>query len=395
MKFLRTLKWISYWVQLVVFCASGMLARSVPRDTKSIVLMGDVNYTGGTFVYLRSLARALADAGFRISILMPRRQYRKPLRTMAEEWGMGLFVIPDRFVFVEHLLSLWRVFLLRASRVVISASGPGRHTMALLWSIPTVHIMHSVTGRGVERRAQRLIRTFLREPHRMVGVSNATADSMRRYFRILPRRQHLVSTIYNGVPDSMPARASVASEESLVVTVGHVTGYKNPATWLRTAEYVIAKSRLKVKPRFIWAGDGPDVEEYRRKVQGLQGIQFVGYTKNAEALLANAAVYFQPSYMESFGLSVAQAMSMGVPCVVSDRGGLPELVLDGRNGFICGSDDSVGLGNAILRLLENASLRTDMSREARRIYLERFTLDRWEREILAVVRGKVGAGAPN
>jgi glycosyltransferase involved in cell wall biosynthesis len=391
--FLRKAKWVLHWLQILIFFLLGRAIRVLPRQKRSLVLMGDVNYTGGTFVYFVALVKALTAQGFRLSVLMPRRYYRSPLGKLAQQEGFRLFVIPDRFVFVEHLLSLWKVGILRASRVVVSASGPGTHTMALLWSIPSVHIIHSVAGRGIEARSRRLISAFLREPHRMVAVSKIARDSMRRYYRIPPQRQHLVSTIYNGVPDSLPARAPEDLEQAVIATAGHVAGYKNPSTWLQTAEYVIA--RAKNKPRFIWAGEGPELSEYRKKVEGRDQIQFVGYMNGIEALLGRATVYFQPSRLESFGLSVAQAMSMGIPCVVSDRGGLPELVQDGKNGFVCGSDDFVRQGEAILQLLENLQLRTSMSSEARRLYLENFTFDRWGREILSVVRGTAKVGAAN
>ncbi len=392
MVILRKAKWVLYWAKILSFYLLGRLVRMVPRENKSIVLMGDVNYTGGTFVYFVNLIDLLGSEGFSVSILIPRRCYAKPIASIARQKSAKLFVIPDRYPFYEYLAALWRVCVLRAARVIVSASGPGTHTMAILWSIPTIHILHSVTGLSLGARSRRLIEWFFREPHRMVGVSRMTRDSIIRYFTIPRERQHLVSLIYNGVPDFRRDSEREAADQDTIVTVGHVVDYKNPSTWLRTARYVI--SRAKKKTTFIWAGDGPELAHYRSEAEGCEQISFIGHSNDVASLLRGARVYYQPSHMESFGLVVAQAMSIGMPCVVSDRGGLPELVMDGKNGFVFKSDDFIAHGNAIIRLLENEKLRAAMSRQSRRLYLEKFTLTRWRREILSVIAGNARRSPP-
>jgi glycosyltransferase involved in cell wall biosynthesis len=379
-------------MMLVILFLVGRLGRAIVKDESRVVVTGDINYTGGTFVYFRSLVSLLTSTGFRVSILMPRRYYGKPLIALGAELNARVLVIPDSFAFVEHLLSLWKACQLRASRVIVSASGPGSYTMSLLWGIPSVHIMHSVPSAGVAQRSRRLISFFLRKPHRMVGVSKITSSSLCRYFAIPPSRQWLVSTVYNGVPD-LHATTDVRQPSTLVLTVGHVASYKNPSTWLKTAEYVLSRTQREVQ--FIWAGDGPELFEYRLKTKDTVGIQFLGYTNDVGALLRRACVYYQPSRMESFGLGVAEAMSMAIPCVVSDRGGLPELVADGKSGFVLDSDDYLGQGIAILRLLEDRKLHATMSEESRKLYLAHFTSARWEKEIFALVRGKRSAGVVN
>ena len=58
--------------------------------------------------------------------------------------------------------------------------------------------------------------------------------------------RHLVSTIYNGVPDGLGARKVAKGP---VVTIGHVAAHKNPATWIRATGYVIG--RAATPPDFI------------------------------------------------------------------------------------------------------------------------------------------------
>ena len=379
----RKLKWVLFHAGLLCLYLLGRVVCTRAGDPRSVLVMGDVSYTGGTWVYFVSLVDMLISESFRVSILMPRRYAGRILEEFARSHGVRLFVIPDTFAFVEYLAELWNAWKLRASRVVVSASGPGNHTRTLLWGIPSVQVMHSMAGAGVPPRARRLIRLFLKPPHRMVGVSRVARDSLCRSFRIPTANQRLVRTVYNGVPDRLSQEGRPPVVRDLVVTLGHVAEHKNPSTWLLAAEDVLRRARTK--PRFIWAGDGPELSEYQRRVEGRTDIQFVGYRKDGESLLERALVYYQPSLMESFGLAVAQAMSVGVPCVVSDRGGLPEVVTAGCSGFVCASDDWRSQSQAILNLLEDGALWTRMSVESRKLYLERFTDERWRREILELL----------
>jgi glycosyltransferase involved in cell wall biosynthesis len=72
----------------------------------------------------------------------------------------------------------------------------------------------------------------------------------------------------------------------------------------------------------------------------------------------NAAdVFVSPSSLEGFGLSVAEAMSCGLPVVVSDAGALPELVVEGEGGFLCRPDRPSDFAARLRALLVDAELR--------------------------------------
>lgn len=88
-------------------------------------------------------------------------------------------------------------------------------------------------------------------------------------------------------------------------------------------------------------------------------------------LLARSAVFAFPSDMDNSPYSVLEAMVAGVPVVTTRVGGIPEMVLDGETGLLVGEDDTE-LAEAIVRLLDDAGLREEMGRAARRRAEERF-----------------------
>jgi glycosyltransferase involved in cell wall biosynthesis len=80
--------------------------------------------------------------------------------------------------------------------------------------------------------------------------------------------------------------------------------------------------------------------------------------------------------MEGFGLTVAEAMSSGLPVVASDRGSIPELVGEGEGGFVCDPGRPEAFVERLLALLRDAALREKLAGLARE-RAER--LFRWER----------------
>jgi len=85
-----------------------------------------------------------------------------------------------------------------------------------------------------------------------------------------------------------------------------------------------------------------------------------------------AALFVMPSYFESFGLSVAEAMAFGLPVVATRAGALPELVEDGVTGILTPPSDSQALIEAIVRLLQRPALRQRIGQRGRARVLEGF-----------------------
>lgn len=95
-------------------------------------------------------------------------------------------------------------------------------------------------------------------------------------------------------------------------------------------------------------------------------------TPTVAMLMADAACFCLPSLMESFPLVVLEALACGTPVVVSDRGGIPEMV--GEAGWLC-APDANEIERGLVAVLQDSTLRTRLGREGRE-RAEQFT---WER----------------
>src|SRR5262249_53118490 len=79
---------------------------------------------------------------------------------------------------------------------------------------------------------------------------------------------------------------------------------------------------------------------------------------------------------EGFGIPIAEAGACGVPAVVARRGGMPEVVEDGKTGFIVEPANVDALANAIIKLFDDEPMRQRMGQAALQRVKDHFT---WER----------------
>jgi len=107
-------------------------------------------------------------------------------------------------------------------------------------------------------------------------------------------------------------------------------------------------------------------------------VVFTGYVPEADkADVFNLAdIFLFPSAMEGFGLTVAEAMSSGLPVVASNRGSIPELVMEGETGFVADPAREGDFVVRLLMLLRDAPLRRRLGAAGR---ARADGLYRWER----------------
>lgn len=119
-----------------------------------------------------------------------------------------------------------------------------------------------------------------------------------------------------------------------------------------SAAQPLSHSALK-NLKLVIVGDGVDRQELEKLAEGLN-VSFVGQKPAAETrrIIAESKVLVSPSACwETFGLAAAEAMTVGVPSVVSNVGALPDVVQDGRFGEVFEAGNVEACAAAIQRLL--------------------------------------------
>jgi glycosyltransferase involved in cell wall biosynthesis len=140
------------------------------------------------------------------------------------------------------------------------------------------------------------------------------------------------------------------------------------------------QTRQSPLPLLIHAGDGPDFEELnalRRSLPHASRMTMLGRVACMQDLLAAADVAVLPSRVnEAFGLFALEAMHAGLPVVATNRGGLPEIVDDGIEGYVIPHDDAAALADRLGTLVSNPALRRRMGAAGVAKTLEKFSYAR-------------------
>jgi glycosyltransferase involved in cell wall biosynthesis len=132
--------------------------------------------------------------------------------------------------------------------------------------------------------------------------------------------------------------------------------------------------------RLVCAGEGDRaaVARYAERLGIAEAVKFTGWVgpSGKRALFESAAALALPSYDEALPMSVLEAMSAGVPAVVSSAGALPELVTNGVTGFLVAPGDKASLGRALAKLLLERKLGERMGAAAQESVRRRFAPER-------------------
>ena len=125
---------------------------------------------------------------------------------------------------------------------------------------------------------------------------------------------------------------------------------------------VFEKVYKEIPCKLLLIGDGPErqhTEELCRDIGLCHEVRFLGKQDAVEELLAVADLFILPSASESFGLAALEAMACEVPVISSNIGGIPEVNIDGKTGFLSSLGDIDDMAkNAITLLKDEEKLET-------------------------------------
>jgi glycosyltransferase involved in cell wall biosynthesis len=197
--------------------------------------------------------------------------------------------------------------------------------------------------------------------HSVVGISEfASAEVARRNPRLAGR----LVTIRNGV--EMDAEPTDPAAQQ-VFSMGRLSAEKGFATLL-VAWSIVASTSPHL--RLVVAGDGQEMPGLRRLAQHLgiaEAVRFTGWLdqESVRRELGASLLAVVPSvWDEPFGLAAAEAHARGRAVLASDVGALPEIVEDGKTGFLLPPGDPLSLASALRRLIANPAEAVEMGHRA-------------------------------
>ena len=149
-------------------------------------------------------------------------------------------------------------------------------------------------------------------------------------------------------------------DKPIVLFVGNLIKRKNVGALLE------AKKVAKSDYYLVIVGDGPLSKKLRKKVEdeNIPDVIFTGSRTDVENIIPNCDFLVLPSFSESFGLVLIEALACGKPVIGSDVGGISEIINDDV-GLLVNPNDVSSISNSIDKLVDDEDLRVSLSRNAR------------------------------
>jgi N-acetyl-alpha-D-glucosaminyl L-malate synthase BshA len=139
---------------------------------------------------------------------------------------------------------------------------------------------------------------------------------------------------------------------------------------------ILAEVRKSADAELWMVGDGPErgaAERLAHDLGVIGSVRFLGKRNDVPALLREANILLMPSEMESFGLAALEGMASGVIPVSTNVGGVPELITDGVDGFLCAPGDVDAMAARVVSLLSRNGQCRELAAAARRTAEQRFS----------------------
>jgi glycosyltransferase involved in cell wall biosynthesis len=215
-----------------------------------------------------------------------------------------------------------------------------------------------------------LKKRFLKNVNHVIAVSNS---NQKLLIKLFPELKNRISTIHNGIDvtwfesqllsfndikrkEYRKNELSVDNNSKIILTVAELHERK-VLNYLIKAFPLIKKEIQNSK--IVIAGIGPKKEELEKlaeKENVKNNIMFLGFRKDIHYLMKAADIFILPSIKEAFGLVLLEAMAAKLPIIASNVGGIPEIIVNNKNGELIPPHDEKLLAKTVIKLLKNSEL---------------------------------------
>ena len=234
----------------------------------------------------------------------------------------------------------------------------------------------------------------LDSPYGYPKVSAKVIDKAMRYEHALYQRLDRIFTMSQWLADSFVNDFGVSPEKVVPVYAGiNMPDVEEflPASYGEKKLLFVGKQFERKGGRVLLEA----FQEVRRRVKGAtltivgpvldelpEGVVNPGFVSKSTSdglaavkqLYRDASVFVLPTLYEPFGISFVEAMAHGLPCVGTRVCAVPEIIAEGKSGYLVEPNDPEGLANRLVELLESPALAESLGKHGFEIYRNRF---RW------------------
>ena len=224
--------------------------------------------------------------------------------------------------------------------------------------IPIVTTLHGtdITLVGSHPFYRPAVTFSINHSDRVTAVSKSLKDDTLNLFDIKKKIDvipNFIDTEAIATKDKPCKRTLLAKKEEKILT--HISNFR-PLKRIVDVIDIFKGINSKIDSKLMMIGEGPEKRKAIRYVSDNKlkdKVLFLGNSNEIDKILCYSDLFLLPSEKESFGLSALEAMAHGVPIISSNAGGIPEVNLNGKTGFISNIGDTDSMINNAMFLLSN------------------------------------------
>ena len=212
----------------------------------------------------------------------------------------------------------------------------------------------------------------------VTAVSNNLKETTNKLFNITKDIKVIYNFIdakkYDNAQKEECKRIALAQPHERIFT--HVSNFR-PVKRVEDVVKIFSEVRKEIPAKLLMIGEGPErakAEKLVKELNIIDDVFFLGNSTEVAKILCYTDVFLLPSQTESFGLAALEAMAAGSAVISTNTGGLPEVNIHGKTGFLSNLGDVADMAkNAILIVKEDATL--EVFKENAKKHTKQFTLE--------------------
>jgi len=224
--------------------------------------------------------------------------------------------------------------------------------------IPVITTLHGtdITLVGRDKTYAPVVAFSINQSDAITAVSQNLKDETFKTFKI----EKQIEVIHNFVDVQRFTRKPIDAFKKVIAPNGervllHASNFRKIKR-VQDVVYIFNEVNKYIASKLLFVGDGPErviAEQLCRELGVCDDVRFVGKQEQMEDILAIADLFLLTSEYESFGLAALEAMAAGVPVVSTNAGGLPEIMIQGYNGFMGSVGDVQTMSKQAINILED------------------------------------------
>jgi N-acetyl-alpha-D-glucosaminyl L-malate synthase BshA len=212
----------------------------------------------------------------------------------------------------------------------------------------------------------------------VTAVSNDLKKTTNRLFKIKNDIQVIYNFIdtqkYDKAHEQKCNRAAIANPDERILT--HVSNFR-PVKRVEDVIKVFYEVHKEIPSKLLLIGEGPErakAENLVNKLKISDDVLFLGNSSEVTKILCYSDIFLLPSQTESFGLAALEAMGARTPVISTNTGGLPEVNIHGKTGYLSNLGDVTEMANNAISILKNQET-LEMFKQNAKEHTKRFLLD--------------------